>query len=119
MDALRRIGGRVPYRCRKCRHRFFSSEVLVLSDAELAHSAKAGQRSKAHRSARKKGPRSRTRLVRGLITVAIFAAMFLIFWIFLRYLTSERERVQNSGALQFFSRLSRDTDIDIQSAWLA
>ena len=113
MDNLHRIGGRVPYRCRKCRHRFFSSEVLMQSDAEVAQSANAGQPRHAHRKTRQKSPRSRKRLVRGLIAFVIFAVMFLIFWVFLRYLTTERAPAQNSSALRFLSTTPPDTDINI------
>jgi multidrug efflux pump subunit AcrB len=42
--------------------------------------------------------RSKKRLVRRLIVILIFAVAFVIFWYFLRYLTSERIPAPDSGA---------------------
>lgn len=42
--------------------------------------------------------RSKNRLVRRLIVILIFAVAFVIFWYFLRYLTSEPSPPRDSGA---------------------
>jgi hypothetical protein len=41
--------------------------------------------------------RSKQRLVRRLIVIAIFAVAFIIFWYFLRYLTSEPSSPRDSS----------------------
>jgi len=43
--------------------------------------------------------RKKNRLVKRLIVITIFAAAFLVFLFFLRYLTTERMPQSNSGAM--------------------
>jgi hypothetical protein len=38
-------------------------------------------------------------LVRRLVVITIFAAAFIMFWFFLRYLTTERMPASDSGAV--------------------
>ena len=97
MDALHRIGGDQPYRCRKCRHRFYSSEVLVVGDSESVRPAQGSRHTPG--SSWLRSSRSRKRLKRGLIALTIFVAMFVIFWLFLRYLTTERAPGADSAAV--------------------
>ena len=46
-------------------------------------------------------PRSKRRLIRRLTVIAIFALAAIIFLIFLRYLTTEGNPSQDSGAVSF------------------
>jgi hypothetical protein len=41
--------------------------------------------------------RSRKQLVRRIITAAIFAVMLILFLLFLNYLTTDRQSLENSG----------------------
>jgi hypothetical protein len=50
--------------------------------------------------------RRRKRLLRGLIAIAIFAAMFLIFLMILNYLTSDRGAPKEIGEIQSLSAIS-------------
>ena len=43
--------------------------------------------------------RSRRRRKLQLIALAIFALAFIVFWLFLRYVTQEKSPAQDSGAL--------------------
>ena len=45
--------------------------------------------------------------MRGLIALVIFAVMFVIFWLFLRYLTTERTPATDSTAVPLFFRSSK------------
>ena len=42
--------------------------------------------------------RSKKRLIRRLVVISIFALAFIVFWFFLRYLTTEKSPSQDSGA---------------------
>lgn len=109
MDWLHRIAGRVPCRCRKCGHRFFASEISVPreADAGSVESSRVVRTSRNRPVSRFKGPAGRRRLLRRVITVAIFAIMFVIFWLFLRYLTTERPHSAESSGLAPFSLTPR------------
>jgi len=43
--------------------------------------------------------RSKKRMVRRLIVISIFILAFLVFWLFLRYLTTDRSASQDSGTV--------------------
>ena len=92
-DAFQRFRGLEPFRCRKCRKRFFASESS-LSDGERIVVSKA-----THRPVKLMSVRKKQRLIRQLIVIAIFAVAFALFWFFLRYLTTERMPTSDSGAL--------------------
>lgn len=89
---FQRVRGREAFRCRKCRQRFFAS-VSAESGPE-----RTAQSSRAPRPTKLMSTRSKKRLVRRLIVILIFAVAFVIFWYFLRYLTSERIPAPDSGA---------------------
>ena len=55
----------------------------------------------------KLGTRRKNRLKRRLITIAIFAAISLIFWLFLRYMTTDRQPPPSYGSNRSSSALSR------------
>jgi hypothetical protein len=80
--------GRLPYRCRKCRFRFYSSKPLDPA------SAKKKERRATHDEIK----RSRRRLWRIIIAVAIFAGMFVIFLLILNFLTSDKGPAKDFGA---------------------
>jgi hypothetical protein len=69
-------------RCKTCRRRFFAS-----SDATSAPAAKTRPSRGTNKliSARRK-----RRIARRLVVISIFAVAFAVFWLFLRYLTTER-----------------------------
>ena len=98
-DVLQRVRGREGFRCRKCRHRFFA-----------AYSGESGPAAAAPSKSSVRHPqlmsmRARKRLVRRLVEFTIFAVAFLIFWYFLRYITTEKAPAPDAGALQ--TQLSR------------
>ncbi len=45
--------------------------------------------------------RSKKRLIRRLVVISIFALAFIVFWLFLRYLTTEKSPSQDSGAVSY------------------
>jgi hypothetical protein len=84
-DMLYRICGREAYRCRECRHRFYGKMSPALEAAAYDRS------SKSHRWPFWLGSsRQRRRFRRAVGYFAIFALAFLIFWFFLRFITTER-----------------------------
>ncbi len=103
-DALQRIRGRQPYRCRKCRYRFYASLLAEIN-------GRIGPSNSTHRGASLTRARNRRRLVRRLITIAIFTVMFIIFWLYLRYITTDRLPPDNSKVVRHHSA--------VHPAWLA
>jgi hypothetical protein len=99
-DTWQSMFGRKPYRCRKCRHRFYSSETPPPAAEGTKRSGRA-QLDPIHEAKRR-----RKRLLRGLIAVAIFAAMFLIFLMILSYLTSDKGAPKEIGEIQSLSAIS-------------
>ena len=53
-----------------------------------------------HRPAKFISARTKKRLVRRLIVISIFALAFIVFWLFLRYLTADKNTSQDSGAVR-------------------
>ena len=96
-DTFKRALGLEPLRCRRCGHRFFTS---LTTDA-VPESPPASKR----RSRPKKLIRTRTkkRLVRQLVVISIFALAFVVFWLFLRYLTTDHVPPSYSGAILHFT----------------
>jgi hypothetical protein len=99
-DTLQSVLGRKPYRCRKCRHRFYSSETPPPA-VEGAKRSGRPQLDPLHEAKRR-----RKRILRGLIAIAIFAAMFLIFLMILSYLTSDKGAPKEIGQLQSLSAIA-------------
>jgi hypothetical protein len=99
-DTLQNVLGRKPYRCRKCRHRFYSSEA---PPPAVEGSKRSGR---PQLDPRDEAKRRRKRLLRGLIAVAIFAVMFLIFLMILNYLTSDRGAPKEIGEIQRLATIS-------------
>jgi hypothetical protein len=95
-DFFQRLRGREPYRCRKCRLRFYSDE----SPSQDAGGAKLSP--VENRSNREISKARRRRIIRGAIAIAIFAAMFLIFLVLLNYLTSDRGPQREFGRIDSF-----------------
>jgi len=92
-------------RCRKCRHRFYSTDsptrrVQIERTAPVARTSP-----KRHKSSR-----NTARLMRVLVTVAVFGVMFLIFFAFLHYLSIDHPGEDNSsshGMYRSFGSLER------------
>jgi hypothetical protein len=89
-DVFQRLIGCQAYRCRKCRIRFYAP-----GSAELAVGATASGKS-IPGSQLVSSTRSRKRLIRRLLAIAVFTVMFVIFWFYLRYLTTDRVPSDNS-----------------------
>ena len=92
MDLLHRILGKEPFRCRTCHRRFYSSESAGAPSSLPSPSPRKKQAKGMH-------SRSRRRRKLQLIALAIFALAFIVFWLFLRYVTQEKSPAQDSGAL--------------------
>jgi len=92
-DFIQRVRGREAFRCRKCRQRFFASTGIEPAPKP------ASQSKKTSRPRKLISERSKKRLVRRLVVITIFAAAFIMFWFFLRYLTTERMPASDSGAV--------------------
>jgi len=90
-DAFYRLRGQEPFRCRNCQRRFFAAPTPV----EKQRSAK--ERERSHGSKLHLSTRRRKRFIRLLIVISIFAAAFILFLFFLRYLTTERQPESDSG----------------------
>lgn len=90
-DAFQRLRGREPFRCSKCRVRFFAIESPELALGKAAHS-NPGRRSSWN-------SRIKKRLAKRMIVVSIFAVALFIFLIFLRYVTTEQNPSSDSGAV--------------------
>ena len=92
-DTFKRALGIEPLRCRTCGHRFFSS----LANESIPESPPPSKSSKRPR----KLIRTRTRilLVRRLVVISIFGAALVLFWLFLRYLTTEHVPASDSGTI--------------------
>lgn len=89
-DFIEKLGGRKAHRCRQCRRRFYA-EIKAGASEEPAP---------AKHSHRLRGfidPRKKKRLLRRLVVVSIFGVAFLVFWLFLRYLTTEHAPAPDSG----------------------
>jgi hypothetical protein len=82
-DFLQRARGREAFRCRKCRLRFFASPGSE-ADPVPVH-----QSTHTHRPKRLISSRTKNRLVKRVVVISIFAVAFILFWFFLRYLTTE------------------------------
>ena len=82
------------FRCRDCRMRFYASESAQTAP-KLAEQSKP-----IHRHPKLISTRRKKRLIRRLIVISIFTLAFLVFWLFLRYLTSEKSPTQDSGAVR-------------------
>ncbi len=54
-----------------------------------------------YRPAKLMSTRSKKRLIRRLVVISIFALAFIVFWLFLRYLTTEKSPSQDSGAVSY------------------
>lgn len=85
MDVVRRAFGQQAYRCRKCHHRFYGPKDDASTSSETPGSSKRKPLSipsvrNSHR---------RKRRIRRLITIGIFALVFMLFLIFLRLITRE------------------------------
>lgn len=81
-DVFYRLRGQEPFRCRSCRRRFFAA---LPADQRQRHEA---ERKRSHRSKLNRSARGGRRRVRLQITLSIFAVAFLLFLLFLRYLTT-------------------------------
>jgi hypothetical protein len=92
-DVFQRVRGREALRCRKCRLRFFASNMAEPGSERVIQSKHTP------RSAKLMSPRTKKHLVRRLIVISIFAVAFVLFLFFLRYLTTERMPASDSGAV--------------------
>jgi hypothetical protein len=80
-DFLRRAGDRQAFRCRVCRHRFFASTT---SETLARVSRQSARKRRRHQHIQ---TRKEKRLVRRIITVAVFLLMFSVFGLLLHYLS--------------------------------
>jgi hypothetical protein len=92
-DVFQWVRGRETFRCRTCRQRFFASDSTEPGPQQVVQS------NHSHRPAKLMSTRSKKRLVRRLVVISIFAVAFIVFWLFLRYLTTEKSSSQDSGAV--------------------
>lgn len=99
-DVIERVRGRDAFRCRQCRNRFFASDVGGAEAAKTTES-KGSSRPKKLISSRFKKT-----FTRRLTVISIFAVAAIVFWFFLRYLTTERSPSQDSGAVTFHATCS-------------
>jgi len=76
--------------------RFFAAEHAGAAPQPL------GISKRTHRPAKLISPRIKKRLVRRLTVISIFAVAAIIFWFFLRYLTTEGNPSQESGVVSFY-----------------
>ncbi len=90
---FQQIFGRQPFRCRKCRRRFFASDSTASAPERAANSKDT------RRPARLMTTRTKKRLVRRLIVISIFSLAFVLFLLFLGYLTTEHMSSSDSGSL--------------------
>jgi hypothetical protein len=81
LDVVRKVRDDYPYRCRECHDRFYSKTGADSRKTD----AKQGTH---HRPDHARG-QSRGRRNRHLIESAIFLIVLAIFWLFLRFLTTE------------------------------
>ena len=98
-DAFQRLRGREPFRCSKCRLRFFAFESPEFA-SKKALGSKLGRRSLWN-------SRIKKRLAKRMIVISIFAVALAIFLLFLRYVTTEQTPSGDSGAA------------DVQTVWVA
>ena len=77
-DVLPSLLGQQPYRCRKCRHRFFARPSTQL--------AANGRKNQADPISKKRKMR---RLFRTVLAFAVVVLMFSLFGFFLRYITAD------------------------------
>jgi hypothetical protein len=87
-DGFQRLIGREPIRCRNCQERFYVSRSTVLRSG---HSLNL--RPKQLMSARTRG-----RILRRVILVAVFTLAFVLFWFMLDKIIGEGDQSRNSGA---------------------
>lgn len=121
-DHFHTLLGSQAYRCRKCRLRFHAHEVATLTASAV------GVLDSLHRTEAGPSLRNRRRLVRRLIMIVIFTAMFVIFWFYLRYLTTDRVAPDTSGIsfplqriplLHFATKSSSVVGVDISCLCLS
>lgn len=89
MDRIQSLRGQTAYRCRQCRYRFYAA---ASADAVTSRSSM--------RPRKLLSSRRRKRVVRSLIALIIFAFSFYIFWMFLRYETTEKPAAPSSSRWQ-------------------
>jgi hypothetical protein len=96
MDVFHRMCGQEAYRCRKCRHRFYGAKSAAL---EMAAAHQSGH---SHRwSLWQASSQGRRRLLRQALFLSIFVVAFIIFWCFLRYITTERPPSEDTPPASF------------------
>jgi hypothetical protein len=95
-DIFQRARGREAIRCRKCRLRFFVDRVIDANGKETI-----AQSTHRPKSVKLLSSRTKHRLAKRLVVISIFAVAFIVFWLFLRYLTTERMPGSDSGAVRF------------------
>jgi hypothetical protein len=91
-DLLHRVFGGDAFRCRQCQARFFVRRVAP----DIKCSKEQSKRGRSEFMRRK-------RLVRRLVTIAVFVAMFSLFGLFLLHITKDhpaRPTMQETGVDQ-------------------
>lgn len=89
-DVFHRLRGRVPFRCRQCRQRFFAA-LSVAEKQQHAAELTESRSFKHHRSVQ-----SMERLNFLMVVISIFAVAVMLFLLFLRALTTESQPEQGS-----------------------
>lgn len=92
-DIFQECLGCQAFRCRKCRVRFYAPKMSHLPPRA------AGLSVSTHGSVFGLRGRARKRLIRLLVTFVIFAAMLIIFWFYLRYLTTDKVPSDSSSTV--------------------
>ena len=96
-DTFKRALGLEPLRCRTCGHRFFTS----LAHEAVPESPPATKSSKRPKKLLR--TRTKKRLVHQLVVISIFALALAVFWLFLRYLTTDRVASSDPKAILYFT----------------
>jgi hypothetical protein len=89
-DSVQRVLGRQAYRCRKCRRRFYYPAV----GEPTAHNTARAQQKRP--GGKVKDFRKRKRLLRRIIAVAVFVAMFSLFGLFLHHISVDHPPQSNA-----------------------
>jgi hypothetical protein len=97
-DSLKRALGLEPFRCRTCGHRFFSSLGV-----EAVPESPPPSKKSSNRPRKLIRTRTKKRLLRRLVVISIFGAALVLFWFFLRYMTTDHVAPSDSGAILHFT----------------
>lgn len=108
IDYFHRFFGRYAFRCRACRCRFYTSKDEGGAAATFRSRLKR-RPTMLHHSMRRK------RLLQKCVPLFIFIAAFVIFWFFLRYITTYREAGDRPDSRSLVNRASNCNPVRIET----